>query len=131
MYVRSRVLLYIFAFYLGVCSFVQSPIKVHYKPSCLYFSQDLEATQTTFYTCCCFSFGHICNIHSFLPSTLDSAYVLWKNRGLSYFSDLLIGVFATFSDLAEKFSIPQSNLFCFFQVCNFVCSLCPSFPDLL
>jgi len=76
-------------------------------------------------------YGPICNNHLFVPSTLDSAYVLWKNRGLSYFSDLFTdGVFTTFFDLSKKFNIPQSNLFRFFQVRNFVNSHCPSFPDL-
>uniref|UniRef100_A0A3B3RIR3 Reverse transcriptase domain-containing protein n=1 Tax=Paramormyrops kingsleyae TaxID=1676925 RepID=A0A3B3RIR3_9TELE len=52
-------------------------------------------------------FGPIRKNHLFLPSTLDSTYALWENKGLLYFSDLFIdGVFGSFSDLTKKFSIP-------------------------
>ncbi len=74
-------------------------------------------------------YGIIYNNHLFIPSALDSAYDSWENKGLVYFYDLLIDeVFATFSDLSVKFSKPQSTLFRFFQVRNFVHSHCPSFP---
>lgn len=53
-----------------------------------------------------------------------------KQRACIFFDLFIDGVFATFSDLSVKFNIPQSNLFRFFQVRNFVQSHCPSFPVL-
>lgn len=68
--------------------------------------------------------------HLFLPPSTDVAFSLWKRSGLSRLKDLYVGdVFASFSELCEKFNLPRSHLFRYFQIRNFVKSNSASFPN--
>lgn len=70
------------------------------------------------------------NNHLFLPPRTDVAISLWKRSGLSRLKDLYVGdVFASFSELCEKFNLPRSHLFRYFQILNFVKSNSASFPN--
>lgn len=62
----------------------------------------------------------ICNNHLFIPSTLDGAFASWKHKGIISFSDLYNdGIFASFDNLGQKFDLPRSSLFNYFQVRDF------------
>ena len=53
-----------------------------------------------------------CNNHFFPPSNTDTAFTLWRERGLVQFSDLYSeGLFVTFNDLRVKYNLPQSHMF--------------------
>lgn len=63
----------------------------------------------------------ICSNHLFHPSILDTAFTLWKERCLAHISDLYLeGPFATFNDIRVKHNLPQSHMFWYFQICDFV-----------
>ena len=72
----------------------------------------------------------ICSNHLFPPSNADSAYTLWRERGLVRFSDLYSeGTFASFNDLCVKFNLPQSHMFRYFQAQNYARTHFTSFPQ--
>lgn len=72
----------------------------------------------------------ICNNHLFPPSNTDTAFTLWKERGLARFSDLYSeGMFATFNDLRVKYNLPQSHMFRYFQARNYARTHFTSFPQ--
>ena len=71
------------------------------------------------------------NNHLFLPPSIDNAFSLLQSPGLVRLSDLYTNnVFTSFSDLCEKFNLPKSNLFRYFQVRNFVKSNNTCFPNI-
>ena len=73
----------------------------------------------------------ICNNHLFLPSSLDTTYTKWKEKGLVSFSDLYIeGIFSSMRDIAITYDIQSVSLFRFFQLRNFANTHFPSFPGL-
>lgn len=72
----------------------------------------------------------ILNNHLFSPSCSDPAFHIWAVNGLVELNDLYEdGVFASFSILSTKYSLPSSHLFRFFQVRDFVKKLFPHFPN--
>ena len=76
-------------------------------------------------------FKDIQNNHLFLPASTDKAFSLWQRSGLVRLRDLYANnVFASFRDLCEKFNLPKSHLFRYFQVRSFVKSNSTSFPNL-
>jgi len=75
--------------------------------------------------------GPIDNNHLFPPSTLDSAFSLWKYRGLVKFSDLFHdNRFDSFETIRNKYDLPQNNLFRYFQIRHYIQTYYPSYPDL-
>ena len=68
--------------------------------------------------------------HLFPPSCSDSAFRIWSEKGLRSINDLYTRqTFSSFADLAEKFNLPNTHLFRFFQVRNFVRNKYPQFPN--
>lgn len=66
-------------------------------------------------------FGLLCNNHLFLPSKLDSAYMLWNDKGTTSFRDLFLdGTFADFESLTSKYNLSRNNFFCYLQIPSFV-----------
>uniref|UniRef100_A0A096MFQ8 Uncharacterized protein n=1 Tax=Poecilia formosa TaxID=48698 RepID=A0A096MFQ8_POEFO len=58
---------------------------------------------------------------SFVPSTLDSGYIQWKELGIRTIGDLLVdGNFASFSQLQAKFGLHKHNHFRYLQVRAYV-----------
>ncbi|CAJ1062856.1 LINE-1 reverse transcriptase -like protein [Xyrichtys novacula] len=75
-------------------------------------------------------YSPIYNNHLFAPSITDPSYLTWHRLGLSRLSDLYIdGIFANFRELANKYELPNSHLFRFFQIRDFVKTHNPSFPN--
>jgi len=59
--------------------------------------------------------------HLFTPAQLDLSFHAWHGNGIRVVKDLYIeGVFASFAQLAEKFGLPQSHHFRYFQIRDFV-----------
>uniref|UniRef100_A0A671TSK6 Reverse transcriptase domain-containing protein n=1 Tax=Sparus aurata TaxID=8175 RepID=A0A671TSK6_SPAAU len=72
----------------------------------------------------------ICSNHLFPPSNADSAFTLWRERGLVRFSDLYSeGTFGSFNDLRVKFNLPQSHMFRYFQARNYARTHFTPFPQ--
>lgn len=56
--------------------------------------------------------GPLCDNHNFLPSKLDSAFALWKEKGITSFRDLFLnGTFVDFKSLSHEYGLPQNNFF--------------------
>ena len=73
----------------------------------------------------------ICNNHLFLPSTLDTTYTKWKEKGLVSFSDLYTeGIFSSLGGIAVTYGIENVSIFRFFQLRHFASTHFPSFPSL-
>lgn len=69
------------------------------------------------------------NNHLFPPATSDSGFTLWQRQGINNFTDMYINsVFASFDDLSQKFGLPRSSLFRYFQVRHFLQCQDPNFP---
>lgn len=69
--------------------------------------------------------------HLFAPAQLDLSFRAWHGNGIRVIEDLYVeGIFASFAQLAEKFSLPQSHHFRYFQVRDFVRKGCHPFPEL-
>lgn len=67
----------------------------------------------------------------FKPTFTDSTFTLWQDKGLKCFKDFYKeGVFCSFTDLVNNFSLPPSHLFRYFQVRNCAKSLFSNFPHL-
>ena len=67
--------------------------------------------------------------HLFLPSSLDQAFSLWREKGLTSLNQLYSRkIFISFEALKRKFDLPQSHLFRYFQIRNFVRDSLPNFP---
>ena len=76
--------------------------------------------------------GPLCNNHIFLPSKLDSAFTLWKGKGIVSFCDLFLnGTFVDFESLFHKHDLPRTNFFRYLQVRCFIKDHCSTFPCLL
>ena len=66
-------------------------------------------------------YSPICFNHCFVPAKSDQAFVFWRQRGLVTFSDLYMhNHLASFNELKESFSLPQSHFFRYLQVRHFV-----------
>lgn len=79
----------------------------------------------------CSIYAPILNNHNFKPSTMDSAFKLWHDRGIVSINDLYDGgTFMSFAGLSTKFKLPPSHLFRFFQIRDFVQKNYPEFPNL-
>uniref|UniRef100_A0A8C7R9H5 Reverse transcriptase domain-containing protein n=1 Tax=Oncorhynchus mykiss TaxID=8022 RepID=A0A8C7R9H5_ONCMY len=66
----------------------------------------------------------------FPPSLNDGAFGIWHSLGLSSLAQLFFdGTFASFSQLQEKFNLPQSHFFRYLQTRNFVRANTPGFPN--
>ena len=75
--------------------------------------------------------GSLCNNHIFLPSKLDSAFTLWKEKGIISFRGLFLdGTFADFESLSHKHDLPRTNFFRYLQVRSFIKDHCSTFPCL-
>lgn len=63
----------------------------------------------------------IVNSVSFLPSCSDPVFHDWSSRGFRIVKDLYDkDIFFSFSELSEKFNLPKTHLFSFFQIRHFV-----------
>lgn len=72
----------------------------------------------------------ICSNHLFPSTNADTAFTLWRERGLVRFSDLYLeGTFASFNDLHVKFNLPQSHMFRYFQARNYAYTHFTPFPQ--
>lgn len=61
----------------------------------------------------------------------DTAFSLWQRSGIGRLRDLYTNnVLSSFSELCEKFNLPKSHPFRYFQVSNFVKSNKPFSPDI-
>lgn len=70
--------------------------------------------------------------HLFLPSCSDPVFRTWSDKGVWSINDLYAGgVFSSFADLANKFDLPSSHLFLFFQIRHFVENKYPQLPGRL
>ena len=75
--------------------------------------------------------GPLCNNHIFLPSKLDSAFALWKEKGIKSFRDLFSnGTFVDFESLSQRHDLPRTNFFRYLQARSFVKGFCSTFPHL-
>lgn len=67
---------------------------------------------------------------TFEPSTTDSAFQVWHNKGLKSIKDLFIdNTFSSFTHLLTTYDLPRHHLFRFFQVRDYVKKLFPYFPN--
>lgn len=63
----------------------------------------------------------ICQNHSFLPARLDGVFAAWREKGIKTFSDLYINSqLASFSQLSNKFNLPNSHFFRYLQIRHYV-----------
>uniref|UniRef100_A0AAQ5XLH4 Reverse transcriptase domain-containing protein n=1 Tax=Amphiprion ocellaris TaxID=80972 RepID=A0AAQ5XLH4_AMPOC len=63
----------------------------------------------------------ICFNHRFAPPWHDKSYHDWREKGLISILDLYVdGKFASFNQLKEKYSLPQSHFFRYLQVRHYV-----------
>lgn len=68
--------------------------------------------------------------HVFQPSNTDPAFKLWHNNGIISITELYSdGIFSSFAALTSKFQLPNSHLFLFFQIRDFVKKQFPHFPN--
>ena len=75
--------------------------------------------------------GPITNNHRFPPSVLDSSFSLWKLKGITCFQDLYNeNILSSFTFLSNKYTLPSSHLFRYFQVRHYLSTEFPSFPSL-
>ena len=71
----------------------------------------------------------ICKNPIFPPSTQDKAFELWFQNGIRAVRNLIVvGVFASFQQLAERFHLPNSHLFRYLQVRDFYRKRYQNFP---
>uniref|UniRef100_A0A672IKH9 Reverse transcriptase domain-containing protein n=1 Tax=Salarias fasciatus TaxID=181472 RepID=A0A672IKH9_SALFA len=69
--------------------------------------------------------------HAFKPTFIDPVFSIWHEKGLRCFKDFYKdGVFYSFTDLAQEFTLPSSHLFRYFQMRHCAKLLFPSFPHL-
>lgn len=69
--------------------------------------------------------------HLFTPIQLDLSFRSWHRNGIRAIKDLYVeGIFASFAQLAEKFSLPLSHHFRYFQVRDFFRKSYHPFPEL-
>lgn len=69
--------------------------------------------------------------HLFPTARLDPVFIHWQTRGIHNFKDMYINsTFASFGDLSDKFGLPGSSLFRYFQVRHFLQHQDPNFPYL-
>ncbi len=62
---------------------------------------------------------------------MDGAFNIWREHGLATVSQLYIANnFASFTQLREKFDLPSSHLFRYFQIRNFIGKQFSNFPFL-
>lgn len=74
--------------------------------------------------------GPVSANHLFPPSTIDTAFSLWKRKGIRNIRDLYYeGIFSTFEHLLDKYNLPRHHQFRYFQIRNFVKSQFPEFPS--
>ena len=68
--------------------------------------------------------------HCFLPSCTDPVFRIWSDKGLRSINDLYTdNVFSSFADLSNKFGLPNSHMFRFFQIRHFIQNQNPQFPN--
>ena len=69
--------------------------------------------------------------HKFPPAASDPTFGAWHSKGIKSIRCLYIGgTFASFAQLSEKFDIPRTHFFRYFQIRNFVQTNIGSFPNL-
>lgn len=67
---------------------------------------------------------------TFIPSTFDGAFNVWKGLGLCSIGSLYIkGTFASFQQLQQKYNLPKSHFFRYLQVRHFVKTHLPNFES--
>lgn len=70
------------------------------------------------------------NNHLFSPSCTDLTFRSWFDKGITTFRDLYdCGIFVSFTALSEKFDLPKSHLFRYFQIRHFIRNQNPKFPS--
>lgn len=75
------------------------------------------------------SLGPLNNNHVFSLSLSDSVFSMWHDKGIKQFKNLYTdGVFASFTNLSSRFDLPLTHMFRYFQICDFVSKLFPTFP---
>lgn len=63
----------------------------------------------------------ICQNPLFKPGQMDTAFDIWKRKGIRSLADLYIdGHFASFAQLQDKYSIPNSHFFRYLQIRHYV-----------
>lgn len=68
--------------------------------------------------------------HVFTPSRSDLAFRAWHSNGIICVKDLYKdGIFASFTELSSIHNLPNSHLFRFFQIRDFVKKTFPHFPN--
>ena len=66
----------------------------------------------------------------FPPSLIDGAWSVWSMLGIRTINDLYIdGLFASFQQLSEKYSLPKPQFFRYLQIRSLARSLYPNFPN--
>lgn len=72
-------------------------------------------------------FTPIADNPDFLPGAIDSAFQRWAAKGISSLGDLFVGpTLMSFNQVVEKYGISRNDLFCYFQVRDFLIKLCVS-----
>ena len=67
--------------------------------------------------------------HRFKPSCTDNTFLAWLEKGIESVGDLYSnGIFSSFSDLSQRFNLPRSHLFRYFQIRHFLQKQFPEFP---
>ena len=69
--------------------------------------------------------------HNFPPSLLDDTFAMWARLGIKTIKDMYVDdIFASFQQLADKFSLPKGQFFRYPQARNWACTTFPEFPAL-
>lgn len=75
--------------------------------------------------------GPLCRNHLFPPSSLDSTFLIWHNKGIRCFADLYSkGIFGSFTNVSSLYGLPVNHLFRYLQVRHFVSKSFSNFPFL-
>lgn len=73
----------------------------------------------------------VCSNHMFPPSLIDSVFKIWNSNGIHSLKDLYVNeIFASFTQLTQKFNILPTHFFRYLQIRNFMHSRYPQFPNL-
>ena len=76
------------------------------------------------------SYSPIYRNHLFKPSCTDLTFRTWFEKGIRTFEDLYSrGTLSSFSDLSQRFNLPKSHLFRYFQIRHFLQKQSPEFPN--
>ena len=78
-------------------------------------------------------YAPVCHNHAFPPALSDATFYSWRQKGIVVLKDLYIDKhFASFTQLKDKFALPQTHFFRYLQVRNYVrqnLTIFESLPD--